>query len=217
MTELEPIPHVQPIVLLIDKTDPADAVDAIRAVALASVGRYARDLAAGPLPDEWAAWLAGAFTKSVRRADAKSFEKVLLSFPPHAFELVTVGRAAAIAFRPMPADQLPKILSRLQVSGTQLDNAGSAPVAAGSPTVRLDADLGMSTGKAAAQAAHALFLWALQHDDLLAVHRAGLDCAVRFLPRTEFVDLLAVSGATAVITDAGRTEIEPGSVTAFAC
>jgi peptidyl-tRNA hydrolase len=208
-----PTEYIQPIMLLVDKSDPADEADAIRAVALASVRIYAVDRAYGNahLP-MWTEWLAGPFAKSVRRADPSTFRKALDQLDPNDCVHVTVGTAQAVAYRPVRATEMPKPLKRLQVSGTELTrDAKEAPVNAG-PTIVLNDSLGMSTGKAAAQAAHALFLWFLhQNPDTVRG-----DANIRFLPEAEFTALIASSGSQHVIEDAGRTEIEPGSVTAFA-
>ena len=206
---------VQPIVLLVDKVDPADEVDAIRATAIASITAYGKDLADGAPTLAWDAWLDGPFAKSVRRADRKTFEKVRAEYPDAIH--VPIGLAEALAFRPLPADQMPRTLSRLQVSGTQLPNEReTSPAVPNTPTVFLNADLGMSTGKAAAQAAHALFLWSLQAGDLITAYSEGIDCEVKIVGKQEFDEIIDRCRPEAVITDAGRTEIEPGSVTAFA-
>jgi hypothetical protein len=64
---------------------------------------------------------------------------------------------------PATYEQMPKAIKRLQVSGTDLRDAprhgpGSA---AGTPVIVLNGELGMSTGKSAAQVARVLFAWQL--------------------------------------------------------
>jgi peptidyl-tRNA hydrolase len=219
----KPSEYVQPIVILIDRVEPAAEIDGIRAVAVASVTRYIEDLIAsasdhdaeGPLPavelSAWDLWLAGPFAKSVRRADRPTFAKVIAAFDESDYTLIRVGDAKAIAFRPMPNDSLPKVLSRLQVAGTQLPAGNPSITPVNARLVALDAGLEMSTGKAAAQAAHALFLWFL----LDPVKHVQVDCDVQILPHEEFVALRDRVSPTAVIVDAGRTEIAPNSMTAF--
>jgi peptidyl-tRNA hydrolase len=208
--------RVQPIVLLVDKADPAAELDAIRAVAVASVSMYARDLdddgnGAGAA---WREWLSGSFAKSVRRADRKTFEKIIGEATPSESMITKFGRAEAIAFRPMVAVALPKSLSRLQVAGTQLPAGATEGGASDGPVVYLNSKLDMSTGKAAAQAAHALFQWFLNTDSAIAAH--DIDCDVQLVASARFTEMLDGLEKSSFITDAGRTEIEPGSVTAFA-
>ena len=142
---------VQPIILLVDREDPCPEDEGIAVAALASVNA----LLANPRHPYWRPWAQGAFAKSVRRADAKMFAKVASEFPCHA--MAQIGTARAMGFAPMQADSLPKRLAKLQVSGTTLPAGGHME-----PTmvrIALNDSLGMSTGKAAAQAAHALFAW----------------------------------------------------------
>lgn len=199
---------VQPIILLVDREEPASEQHGIAAAALASVQAYFNDQE----NPNWRIWAAGHFGKSVRRADAKMFAKVLAAFPEHV--LATVGEGRAAALPPMPAGALPKLLAKLQVSGTQLP-AGE-PLPSQLLTINLNGSLEMSTGKAAAQAAHALFAWVLESKPaaVQAWVEAGCPVGVLELPAKEFK-----KGARKckgpVIQDAGRTEIEPGSTTAF--
>ena len=213
-TEFE---YIQPIVLLVDRDDPAPAVDGIRAVAVASTQMYGQDIHELNDLTVWESWLDGPFAKTVRRADRKTFDKVLAESIPNDRVCVLRGRAEAVGFRPVIATEMPKLLSRLQVTGTSLPDVVSTAVDGRGPAIILNAGLGMSTGKAAAQAAHALFLWYLNLDSTVwAPVWQDIDCSVRFADSTEFDALLIDSKSNAVITDAGRTEIDPGSVTAFA-
>lgn len=211
---------VQPIVLLVDKTDPAAHVDAIRAAASASVAAYAHDLAADADLTSWDLWLDGPFTKSVRRADAKTFAKLADTFKEHA-HVASFGRARALAFRPASYGDLPKAISRLQVSGTELPERGSDAVSIATqwniPTVVMNGGLGMSTGKAAAQAAHALFAWFLTLDSGLRSDwvTTGRNFHLQMAGSDEFADAAAGVPDELLIEDAGRTEIEPGTATAF--
>ncbi|WP_287930871.1 peptidyl-tRNA hydrolase [Arthrobacter sp.] len=198
---------VQPIVLLVDRDEPAGRDEGIAVAALASVKAYRQD----PGNPVWTLWAAGAFAKSVRRADAKMFAKVLASFPDHA--LAAVGAARAVGLPPMPAERLPKLLAKLQVSGTQLPEG--VPLAPQPLTIVLNDSLGMSTGKAAAQAAHALFAWLLDAGPAAdAWAAAGFPVGVARLSARDFRKG-ARKATGPVIHDAGRTEIEPGSATAY--
>ena len=199
---------VQPIILLVDRQEPAREQYGIAAAALASVQAFMRD----PDNPDWQQWAAGAFAKSVRRADAKMFAKVLAAFPEHV--LSTVGQASAIGLPPMPAAALPKLLAKLQVSGTTLPTG--VPLPPQSLNIALNASLHMSTGKAAAQAAHALFAWLLESKPAVVEAWAadGFPVGILELPAKDFRKG-ARKSAGPVIQDAGRTEIEPGSTTAY--
>ena len=199
---------VQPIILLVDREDPCAEDRGIAVAALASVGA----LLANPRHPYWKPWAQGAFAKSVRRADAKMFAKVAGEFPDHA--LAEIGDAKALGFAPMQADSLPKRLAKLQVSGTTLPAGGT-----GEPTnvrIALNDSLGMSTGKAAAQAAHALFAWVLEGEprDVDQWRGGGCGLSVERLGAAEFRRQAREANGP-VIHDAGRTEIDPGSATAF--
>lgn len=199
---------VQPIILLVDREEPCSEDSGIAVAALASV----KALLAHPRHPYWRIWARGAFAKSVRRADSKMFAKVALEFPDH--ELARIGTARAIGFTPMQADSLPKRLAKLQVSGTVLPPG--EPMEPSSVRIVLDSSLGMSTGKAAAQAAHALFAWVLEGkpEDLDAWRAAGCPLSVERLESKPF-SRRARTADGPVIRDAGRTEITPGSATAF--
>ncbi|MGP9503781.1 peptidyl-tRNA hydrolase [Specibacter sp. AOP5-B1-6] len=199
---------VQPIILLVDREEPASEQHGIAAAALASVQAFLRD----PENPDWQQWAAGAFAKSVRRADAKMFAKVIAAFPDHV--LATAGEASAVGLPPMPAAELPKLLAKLQVSGTQLPPGEPLPPAPLS--IVLNASLEMSTGKAAAQAAHALFAWVLEAKPAAveAWAVAGFPVGILELPAKVFRKGARKSSGP-VIQDAGRTEIEPGSTTAY--
>lgn len=211
---------VQPIVLLVDKTSPASNLDGIRAAAVASVIRFATHTS----PDEaWDEWLDGPFTKSVRRADAKTFHKLAAAHTSplggHPTNAVSFGTAQALAFAPSTYADMPKALTRLQVSGTTLPDTEpvDGTAASGAPEIVLNAGLAMSTGKAAAQAAHALFAWFLDQADngrdtwLLN----GCPLTVGFEETDPFIARAATAVQASLIVDNGLTEIDPGSPTAF--
>lgn len=211
---------VQPIVLLVDKNDPASHRDSIIAAAVASVDAYARTLEPGAVRDEaWAQWLSGRFTKSVRRADLKTFTKLAASADNKSESIVTIGKAKALAYVPAQYEQMPKSLMRLQVSGTDLpDEPATVPSRkrSGDPVMVLNGALGMSTGKAAAQAAHALFAWQLNrgYDDAELASLQLLSTGLVIASADEFTALRTVA-AGPLIVDAGLTEIAPDTATAF--
>lgn len=188
-------------------------VGVITAVALASVRAY-RD---HPDLPEWDQWLAGSFTKSVR--SFKADIDILVTRrdeTPHS--TCAVGHAFAVAYAPHPADAFPRHIKRAQVAGLDRDKPEPATVLPHDGKglfVVLDSSVGMSTGKAAAQAAHALFsahlLRALPHFRGIDTDRARIVWAHPGLMREIVSDRRAT-----VIKDNGRTEVAPGTVTAAA-
>lgn len=127
------------------------------------------------------------------------------------------GAAEVRVFPPVPLDGWPRDLARLQVSGTDLDDPAPPPPALpGVPVLWLAPGLGMSAGKAMAQAGHGAQLawWELSDADRAAWRAAGFPLAVR-TPGPERWAELTASGLP-VVRDAGYTEIAAGSCTVVA-
>lgn len=210
---------IQPIVLLVDKGDPAGHADAITAAAIASVSAYTHAAGQCTTTDpSWTEWLSGRFTKSVRRADAKTFAKLAadteLRYSGHAL----VGKARAIAYAPVSYEDMPKKLARLQVSGTDLPQLPALSLArkrSGDPVIVLNGALGMSTGKASAQAAHALFAWHLDRGNTDPDASLHLSSAGLVIASVDDFHGLQTLAAGPLIVDAGLTEIAPNTATAF--
>ena len=204
---------VQPIV--VDST--GTHLDTIKAVALASMRVYLEtaeaDLAS------WDTWLSGAFTKSVRRAKPALFEK--LANPAVGIAArVEIAGSRALAYRPIRYADLPRELSRLQVSGTDFTRLTSDPLpdrlTAQSPVaVVVSEDL--TTGKAAAQAAHALFAWVLDARPRARAAWLAQPAATSVtLASPDRVKVLSGGRGAVPIHDNGYTEVEPGTLTAVA-
>lgn len=212
---------VQPILVTLTGTH----VETIHAAALASARSWLA-YAADDDPttvDVWWRWLSGPFTKTVRRVRRLPDPYVLPAGVRT--QVVTSGQAQAMAFDPMLPEVFPRPVRRAQVAGTQVPPGGevhpprdAATGSTGGGLVVLVRDAaGMSTGKAAAQAAHAAM------GCLLAAFRSGvprelLEAAAGTLT-VRLVDDRVFTAATGgagwvVIRDAGRTEVDPGTVTA---
>jgi peptidyl-tRNA hydrolase len=132
--------------------------------------------------------------------------------------ITVVHRSAEIrVYPPVPVDDWPADLARLQVSGTDFDDprAPDEP-AAGTPVLWLNPGLPMTAGKAMAQAGHGAQLawWGLSAEDRAAWQDADFDLAVRDAGSGQWAELLA-SGLP-VVTDGGFTEVAPGSATVVA-
>ena len=206
---MQPSDTVQPIILRVDKEDPAAHCDAVAAAATAGVLAYANRIG----EEAWADWVTGRFTKTVRRAGPKPFAKLSAQAPSG---VVQIGTAEAAAFEPQRYAEMPRALRALQVSGTHLPDTEPAAVVPGTPVIILNRDLSMSTGKAAAQAAHALLAWFLELDaGQQQAWAARPGAAAQEVPKRSFQALYRKPGAGPLIVDAGLTEIDPGTATAF--
>lgn len=164
------------------------------------------------LAETVARWRIGRIRKVVRRAKGASWDRALNT--GNVF-LSTEGQTTAAAFAPCPVDELPADLARLQVSGLDLLHREPVPMIEGVPTVALTPYLSLTTGKACAQAAHALQLYYESLSPIAASVWAERGFLFNFvLPDEdkwrEFVDSAAV-----IVHDAGFTEIPAGSRTAL--
>lgn len=195
---------VQPIV--VDKT--GDHIGTIICAAAASaLVRYRT-----PTRAEWNEWDADNIAKTVRRADPRTYEKARAATDLYAE--VTNGSSRALAMLPHHANTLPSAVARLQVTGTDLPVCDDAPTGA-LFTVLLNADLAMSTGKAAAQAAHAVHIYVTEHispENAAWWAATPADFTVKTISATDLNT--AAASAPVLVHDAGHTEVAAGSLTA---
>ncbi|MFJ7777768.1 aminoacyl-tRNA hydrolase [Streptomyces yangpuensis] len=207
---------VLPLVVRIEKAEPPARTDALETAARAVLVLLTDERAGGE--GEWAQavrdWQDARIRKVVRRARGAEWRKA------ETLPGITVhGDAAEVrVFPPVPLDGWPKELVKLQVSGTDLDDPEPVPAADDSalPVLWLNPDLGMSAGKAMAQAGHAAQLawWELTRTERAAWQESGFRLAVRTAARERWAELSG-SGLP-VVRDAGFTEIAPGSATVVA-
>lgn len=206
---------VLPLVVRIERADPPARTDALETAARAVLTILSDERSAGDGP--WAQavrdWQDARIRKVVRRARGAEWRRA------EALPGITVtGKAAEVrVFPPVPLDGWPKDLARLQVSGTDLDDP-EPPVDAdpAAPVLWLNPDLGMSAGKAMAQAGHAAQLawWELPDEERAAWHDAGFPLAVRTADPARWPGL--TGSGLPLVRDAGFTEIAPGSCTVVA-
>lgn len=205
---------IQPIAVLRDPEDPAGHEETCLAAALAS----AAALVLFPDDELWEPWYRSGRGKSVRRGKAKD----LRALKAQGAAMVAVGAAVAAALPPARYP-LTGRMRQLQVAGTEMEHGGrpvehALPAPDGVPVLQLGLDtvLGMSTGKAAAQAAHAALDWAvrLEQDALMAWMDAEQPARLSPLDRRGMS--AARRDASVQIHDAGHTEIAAGSLTALA-
>ena len=125
---------------------------------------------------------------------------------------VTVGEAQARALLPGPVDEVPKVVARLQIGGTDLPHDDPGPLPTGIPVIWVNGALGMTVGKAAAQVGHA---------SMLDAAARGLTTvppyAVRTVGRERWAQLCRAveRGEAVAVRDAGFTEVAPGTITAI--
>ena len=155
------------------------------------------------------AWYSHRIRKVARRARNKPWDDV------QALPGVTVGSVRA--FVPSAVTDVPHEIAKLQIKGTELEPGEELPLDDTAPLIAVDASLGMSAGKAAAQVGHASMLLAAARDTAWVWRwaEAGFPLNVREVDTAEFRRLCSHQGAVPV-RDAGFTEVAPGSTTVVA-
>jgi len=205
--------YALPLAVRVERAAPPARTDALEGAARA-VLRFLSDPRVTAPDGEWAAaaraWEDARIRKVVRRARGAAWERA------SALPGITVAHRSAEVrvFPPVPVDDWPVDLAKLQVSGTDLtDPEPPGAPAAGVPVLWLNPALPMTAGKAMAQAGHAaqLVWWRLEPTSRFEWVDADFALAVRAAGREQWADLL-VSGLP-VVTDGGFTEVAPGSAT----
>jgi peptidyl-tRNA hydrolase len=208
--------YALPLVIRVERDAPPTRTDALEAAGRA-VGWFLSDPRVTLSEGEWAAaaraWQDARIRKVVRRARGAAWQRA------SALPGITVvhGSAEVRVFPPVPVDDWPPDLARLQVSGTDFDDPEPpAEPVPGLPVLWLNPDLPISAGKAMAQVGHGVQLawWALAPRDRRRWQDLAFDLAVRTATVGQWKELLA-SGLP-VVTDGGFTEVAPGSATVVA-
>lgn len=197
---------VQPIIVM----NTGSHENVVTGVALACYISYGmRNNPQAPVYD-WDKWLAGPFTKSVRRADEKLWKKIKAE---HSCVSASIGTgedaSLVMAFGPMETP-FPKPIQRCQVTGTEMPRRGWDTLAINGFFLAINPDVVMSTGKTAAQVAHAYLGYAIAFPDAEFSIRITNDPEVFNTLKNENID------NKIMIKDAGFTEIEPGTLTVIA-
>jgi len=180
---------VQPIII----SDDLSHEDAIWFGAAASIAfKY---MGEGSLIDEW---LASGMRKTVRRAKKSKIKKLVDE--NHQF----INSYLATASAPLRYEDFCKEVKRMQVSGTDLERIEDYdPVPVDKNIFVLDT---LTTGKAVAQAAHALWM---SDVDVMSE-----DFEVMCVSAEELAALAAAEGVVSVVRDAGHTEVDADTLTA---
>ena len=204
MEELERgFTHVQPIIVLQDE---ARHEATVQAVAQASLGAFKGE------NETWEMWRSESHTKSVRRAREKDFSKILrvAQESVEQWHLVELPGGVALATEPLTYGGMPSAMRRAQVAGTEFPRERKAqllkeaPSPGAAPVLYVDASLGMSTGKEAAQVAHGY--WASMDGigevpgEIIPLEHASFQL-MRFHARASVVDngLTEIPRATATV------------------
>lgn len=205
-----------PLVVRVERDNPPTRTDALEGAARAVLSFLSDPRVTEP-DGEWAAaaraWQDARIRKVVRRARGAAWERA------RALPGITVrqGTAEVRVYPPVPVDDWPADLAKLQVSGTDFaDPTPPADAADGVPVLWLNPELPMSTGKAMAQVGHGAQLawWELAPTVRSKWRDVEFDLRVRTAGVGQWKELLA-SGLP-VVTDGGFTEVAPGSATVVA-
>lgn len=204
------IPWAMQLAVYRDRQSPARQVDVAEAAARAVVTLLAdpRSAPDGPWFPAVKYWRDARIRKLVRRADGKRWADV------QELPGVTVtqagsgefGDAAVRAFVPGPVRPLPKELNKLQVSGTTFPDDGASHATDATVTVEVRPGLEMTSGKLAAQCAHAAQLaWEAMSEAERERWRAD-----NFRVRVEYPSApeWASSAPPVAVVDAGLTELD---------
>jgi peptidyl-tRNA hydrolase len=199
-----------PVVLRLERPPAArtPVLEAAAAAALA-VCLDPRAQPGGEWHDTVAVWVTTQIRKIARRARGAHWEAVQ-ELPGVTWE---VDGAQARALLPGPVDEVPRVVSRLQIGGTELEPDAPGPSVPGDPVIWVNAGLNLTVGKAAAQVGHASMLYAAARG-LTSVPRF----AVRDADGDRWAQLCAAvgRGEAVAVRDAGFTEVAPGTITCIA-
>lgn len=153
------MPWAMQFVVYRDRHEPARQVDVCEAAGRAVVTLLddPRSAPGGPWHDAVTRWTGGHIRKLVRRADGKRWTDV------QELDGVTVeqpgptgfGPASVRAFVPSPEEPQPKALGKLQIAGTNFPDEGTSLSTDARAIVEVTPLVEMTSGKLAAQVAHA--------------------------------------------------------------
>ncbi|MFF0607446.1 peptidyl-tRNA hydrolase [Nocardia tengchongensis] len=206
------------MVLHIPKNDPPPR-SALLAAAASAVVALCLDERVGPggeWEERYLTWKHSRIRKVARRARgaqwlaAQEVDGVTVEF----------AGAQARALVPGPVGEVDPRIRRLQISGTELPVEEDIAIDPEFPVLWVDAELGMTVGKAAAQVGHAsmLLAGALPVRQAYAWAGTGFRCTVAEADPGHWAELQrrVARGDAVAVRDAGFTEVAPGSTTVIA-
>jgi peptidyl-tRNA hydrolase len=216
--------RAMPVILRIERAEPPSRTALLEAAAAAAVA-VCLDPRTEP-EGEWhpdvSAWMDGRIRKVTRRARGAHWDAVQ-SLPGITSE---VDGAQVRALVPVRVADTPKEVTRLQISGSELEPDDPPPPPPGAPILWLNPHIQISAGKAAAQVGHAtMLLAALLPPDLRSQWSTkDYRCSVRTPTTAHWTTLAPAPDPAAAwhtrgliaVRDAGFTEIAPGTITVIA-
>lgn len=205
---------VLPLVIRVERGTPPARTDAMEAAARAVLILLTDPRAVdGEWSDAIASWTDGRIRKVVRRARGAPWRRAL------ALPGLTIhhGTAALRIYPPVPVDEWPEDLAKLQVAGTELTDEAPPPApGAGTPVLWLNPDVEMTAGKAMAQAGHAAQLTWWRLDDQARQRWADRDFALAVRTATPECWAGLLAAGLPLVRDGGLTEVAPGTCTVIA-
>lgn len=205
--EPDGVTRAMPVVLRLERP-PAARTPVLEAAAAAALALCLdpRSEPGGEWHEAVELWVASRIRKIARRARTAHWDAVQ-ELPGVTWR---VGDAEVRALVPGPVDDVPRVLSRLQIGGTDLEPDDPGPPPPGVPVIWVNAALHMTVGKAAAQVGHASMLFAaargLTEVPAFAVRDASPE---RWAELTAAVE----RGEAVAVRDGGFTEVAPGTTT----
>ena len=212
-----PVPWAMQIVVRVEKAHPPghDAVLCATGSAVAvALAAFTAPEADPEIRARTERWRSGPIRKVVRRARGAGWERQLAVPGVRTHHAYGVDVAVHV---PGPVDQVDPEISRLQVGGLTLEDSDPVPPAdPAAARLWLNPHVALTTGKAAAQVAHAaqLVLQSLRADAAADWVAAGAPVVVAVARESEWEQL--VTTLPVVVTDGGFTEVPPGTITVVA-
>jgi peptidyl-tRNA hydrolase len=221
--------RAMPVILRFERATPPGRTDLLEAAAAAAVAVCLDPRAApdGEWHDGLLAWTSANIRKVSRRARGVHWQAVA-DLPGRT---IAVGGAEARALVPGLVGELPKEVTRLQISGSDLPADEPEPPAADLPVLWLNPTVPMTVGKAAAQVGHGTMLLAAllagsgRHAELADWAAKDCRCAVRTASPARWAELTPMpteplvawrNRGLVMVRDAGFTEVPPGTATVAA-
>jgi peptidyl-tRNA hydrolase len=207
--EPDGIVRAMPVVLRLERP-PAARTPVLEAAARAALAVCLdpRSEPGGEWHEAVAVWIGSRIRKIARRARGAHWAAVQ-ELPGVTVE---VDGAQARALLPGPVDDVSRVVSRLQIGGTDLPDDEPGPLPPDVPVIWVNGAREMSVGKAAAQVGHASML-----DAAARRLREVPPYAVRTVGAARWAELCRAveRGEAVAVRDAGFTEVAPGTITAI--